>query len=412
MIRTITIEGIAAGGDGVGHLNDGLVIFVPRSAPGDTLDIEVTRRKARYARGRISAVVSAGPNRVEPRCLHYDGDECGGCQLQHLAAETQREAKRRIVGDALRRIGKLSVADPEIVASPRQWRYRGKVTLASKDGHIGLRPYDRPGAAFDLGDCLLVQDRVMGLWKMVNRNRALLPATMESLVLRVDRMGGRHVLAIGGESSWDTAQLAAAIGDDNTSFWWQPERGGARVVAGPRTGFPAVAFEQMNSAMAEVIREAAVESLGEVGGKIVWDLFGGVGDTAEILASRGALVWSVDSDRSAVEWGRGWTSGVDRKNTSVTRIADRVEECVARLPEPDLVVVNPPRAGLGSPVAEWLQRWGKGRSGACLAYVSCDPATLARDLSRMLSFRVRKLMAYDLFPQTGHVETLAVLEAA
>ena len=207
---TVTIERVAAGGDGVGHLEDGLVVFVPRAAPGDILDIELTRRKARYARGRMLGIIAAGPTRVAPDCPHYENEKCGGCQLQHLSAESQREVKGRIVGDALRRIAKLSVPDPEVVASQQQWRYRGKITLASKGGLLGLRPYDRPDVAFDLGECLLAQDRVMALWKTVSRDRALLPDTMESLVLRADRMGGQHVLSIGGKGSWDAAPLAAA----------------------------------------------------------------------------------------------------------------------------------------------------------------------------------------------------------
>ena len=103
MISKVTIEEIAVGGDGVGRLDDGMVVFVPRSAPGDQLEVQITHRKQRYARGRVSAVLSPSPDRVEPRCTHYDADECGGCQLQHLSASAQREARRKIVGDALRR---------------------------------------------------------------------------------------------------------------------------------------------------------------------------------------------------------------------------------------------------------------------------------------------------------------------
>ena len=412
MTCTVAIERIAGGGDGVGHLEDGLVVFVPRSAPGDTLEIELTHRKARFARGRISAVVQPGPSRVEPECPHYEHQKCGGCQLQHLSAASQREVKGRVVGDALRRIAKLSVQDPEVVASPQQWRYRGKITLASKDGRIGFRPYDRPDAAFDLGDCLLAQDRVMALWKSVSRERELLPDSIESLVLRVDRMGGQHVLSVGGTETWDATPLAAAIGGDDTSIWWRPVKGAARVVAGPQTGYPAVAFEQVNTALAEQIRGAAIDWLGDMDGKVAWDLYGGVGDTAELLAAEGARVWSVDWDHTAVDWGKGRSRNAGETGAPVTRVADRVEEAVTRLPKPDLVVVNPPRTGLGSRLAEWLQVWGGGGKGARMAYISCDPATLARDLARMPSFEIRELAAYDLFPQTGHVETLTLLEAA
>lgn len=408
---TIKIEEIAAGGDGVGRLDDGLVVFVPRSAPGDELEIEITQRKQRYARGRISAVLLPGPDRVEPSCAHYDADECGGCQLQHLSAGAQRTVKRKIVGDALRRIGKLNVPDPEIVPSPCQWRYRGKVTLAAKLSRIGFRSYGRPESVFDLGDCLLAGDRIMELWKSASANRAQLPSALNSLVLREDRCQGLHIIAVGGDEVWEAAPMAAALGAQQLSYWWQPEGGAARVVAGSRTGYPAVAFEQMNAELAETIRQAAVASLGNLDGKVVWDLYGGVGDTAEMLASKGAIVWSVDSDRSAVEWGSARAAETEVTGSRVNRVNDRVEEVVTRLPRPDLIVVNPPRAGLGSALVRWLQRWGDSAGGARVAYVSCDPATLARDLAGLPAFGVESLIAYDMFPQTGHVETLTVLEA-
>jgi 23S rRNA (uracil1939-C5)-methyltransferase len=409
---TVAIESIAAGGDGVGHIEDGLVVFVPRAAPGDILDIEITQRKKRYARGAVISIQAPGVGRVEPRCIHYDAEQCGGCQLQHLGAAAQREAKRKIVGDTMRRIAKLDIADPEIVASPKQWRYRGKVTLAAKHGHIGFRKLNQPAGVFDLNDCLLANERIMELWRLVSANRRLLPEMLESVVLKEDRAQGLHLVSIGGDRAWNAEPMAEAIESNEVSYWWKPEQGAARVVCGARTGYPAVAFEQVNLELADTIRQAAVDGLGALEGKVVWDLYGGIGDTAEILASRGAIVWSVDSDRSAIEWGAERASRERESGLSVTRINDRVEEVVHRLPPPESVVVNPPRFGLSVPLASWLQRWGESVNGARLAYISCDPATLARDIARMPDFGLRKLVSYDLFPQTGHVETLAVLEAA
>jgi tRNA/tmRNA/rRNA uracil-C5-methylase (TrmA/RlmC/RlmD family) len=206
--------------------------------------------------------------------------------------------------------------------------------------------------------------------------------------------------------------MAQAVGSETTSYWWKPNGGAARVVWGEQTGYPATAFEQTNLELAREIRESAVGALGDLEGKKTWDLYGGVGDTAEILASRGAEVWSVDSDRRAVEWGRRRSREDSGATLRVHRIDDRVEDVVSRLPRPDLVVVNPPRGGLAESLVRWLRRWGEATTGARMTYVSCDPATLARDLSRLQVFRLVKLVAYDLFPNTGHLETLTVLEAA
>src|SRR5262245_22000014 len=141
----VTIEAIAAGGDGVAR-TEGIVVFVPRSAPGDRARVRLDVRK-RFARGTIEALLESSPDRIDPPCQHYRDDRCGGCQIQHIRYPAQLEAKRSIIRDSLTRIGKRSVNSPTIDESPKQWRYRQKLTLAMKrrrDGSwvIGLHPYD------------------------------------------------------------------------------------------------------------------------------------------------------------------------------------------------------------------------------------------------------------------------------
>ncbi len=401
----VAITRVAAGGEGVGRLPDGMVVFVPRSAPGDEVEVEVTERRRRYARGRVVRLIRPGPARVEPRCPHYERDRCGGCQWQHLSHEAQLKAKRAIVGDALRRIGHLEIEDPEIVPAPSAWRYRAKLTLHAAGGRLGLHPYDGPTRVFDLEDCHITRPRLMQVWAAMQPHRGLLPQSLTELVLREDREGGVHVVVGAGAERWDAGPLSTALGAEVMSLWWQPAGGAARVVAGARPGFPALAFEQSNPELAQRIRREAIEGLGKMVGAIVWDLYGGVGDAARLLAASGARVFSVDADASAIRWARqhGGQAG------SITFLEGRVEETLHRLPEPDLVMANPPRAGLASRVSAALEAWGARRPGARLAYISCDPATLARDLARLGTFRVERLKAYDLFPQTSHVEVLALL---
>jgi 23S rRNA (uracil1939-C5)-methyltransferase len=386
-----------------------MVVFVPRTAPGDEVDIEVTERGRRFARGRLLRVSRPGPSRVEPRCPHYERDRCGGCQWQHVSAAAQLEAKRAIVGDALRRIARLEVEDPAIAAAPHPWRYRTKLTLHAQDHRIGLHPYDAPTEVFDLEDCHITRARLVEFWAAVRACRALLPAGLEGVVLREDRRGDLHLVAMAADSKpWDARPLLAALRTPGVNLWWRPRGGAPRVVAGDRAGFPALAFEQSNPELAHQIRQEAVEALGVVSGSVVWDLYGGVGDTARLLAERGARVFSVDADRSAVRWARQQLASLE----AITWIAGRVEESLHRLPEPDAVLVNPPRAGLAARVSAALQDWGSRHPGARLAYISCDPATLARDVARMPAFRLAAIRAYDLFPHTSHVEALAVLVQA
>lgn len=406
-VNAVTIERIAAGGDGVGRLDDGLTVFVPRTAPGDVVEIAITERKRSFARAEVREWVTRGPARVEAGCRHYVAQRCGGCQLQHLSASEQLEVKRRIVGDALRRIGKREVADPPIVPSPEVWHYRRKITLAASGAAIGLHPYDAPGRVFELTDCPITTPRLMNLWRTLQAHRGLLPAPLKALVLREDRSGGLHVVVeAGADAPWDAAPLARAVDASNVTYWWRPGRGAVRVVHGVHTGFPPLAFEQVNPEFGARIRGDAVAALGEVASQTVWDLYAGVGDAAAMLARAGADVWAVEMERSAVEWGRQAHGG------GVHWVTGRVEESLHRLSEPQAVIANPPRGGMHRQVTARLQRWATEGSPRRLAYVSCDPATLARDLVRMPALAIVGLTAYDLFPQTAHVETLAVLEAA
>ena len=281
MSDIVAITSIAAGGDGVGRLDDGRAVFVPRTAPGERVRLrDGIKLLKNFARGELAEVVvpAGGGARVTPPCPHYPQDRCGGCQLQHVAYDAQLQAKRAIVGDALRRIAKLDVPDPEIVEAVEEWRYRAKVSLAVKGGRgrgkaVGFHPYDRPGTVFPLIDCHIADFRLMTLWRELKPRLDLLPAKLARLTLRLDREGRRHVIAESAGEPWaarDATALAAALPDpDRVICWWQPVDGAARVVAGPTTGFPATAFEQVNPEMGTVTRHWAVEQLGDVRGAVV-----------------------------------------------------------------------------------------------------------------------------------------------
>jgi 23S rRNA (uracil1939-C5)-methyltransferase len=404
-VTELRILRLAAGGDGVGRLPDGKTAFVPRTAPDDLVELADLREHKRFARARLERVLVPSPQRVQPRCPHYVVDECGGCQLQHLDYRTQLSARQSFVGDALRRLGKRDVPDPAIVPAMKVYDYRTKLTLHVDAGgrRIGLHRYGRPGQIFDLFWCHITVPDLMMMWQAVRKLRQLLPPTLEQVVLRLDRSGGRHlVLRVGKGEVWSGGQrLGRELEREGVTatVWWQPEGGAARAVAGAGEAYPATVFEQVNPEMGDQVRDFAVQQLGEISGERVWDLYSGIGETTEQLVRRGAVVESVELDRRAV-------AEAESRGPSARRHTGRVEDVLRELRAPNRVIANPPRTGMDARVTEELERLLPRK----LVYISCDPATLARDLQRLPSFELKEVQAFDLFPQTTHVETVAVLE--
>jgi 23S rRNA (uracil1939-C5)-methyltransferase len=299
------------------------------------------------------------------------------------------------------------VSDPPIVSAPRDLEYRTRITLhvAARGGAIGLHPYGRPDEVFELRRCLITVPELNQLWAALRPLRHLLPGPLETLMLRLDRRGGRHVvLATARGARWTGGPaLAAALADAGAeaSVWWREAGGEPRAVAGPEQPFPATVFEQVHPSMGDRVRAFAIDALGPVADRAIWDLYAGIGETTAALAGRGARVASVEADPRAV-------AEAEARGPEARRLAGRAEDLLARLEPPELVITNPPRVGMDAKVTAELARLGPER----IVYISCDPATLARDLARLPRYRVAGLTAFDLFPQTAHVETVAVLERA
>jgi len=417
----VRIDRLAGGGDGVGKLDDGRTVFVPRTAAGDLVDLVDLRMYKRFARAQVGQLVEPGPGRVEPRCVHYDRDRCGGCQLQHLELTRQVAAKRTFIGDALRRLGKLEVSDPEVVSGGVEFGYRTKVTLArGKGGMLGLHREGEPDRIFALERCELMAPALQEVWGRLRPLQAKLPKDLARLVLRLDRDGGVHLIAdtSSGDSWTGARELAEMLGRTalgSVTIWWHPEGGSPRVVAGGdgRTAYPATVFEQVNPGMGDQVRRWAVEQAGDVRGKHCWDLYAGIGETSVLLVEKGATVESIEGDRRAVELATkhpaSFAGAQDKLRTSHLARAGRVEDLIGALKAPGLVITNPPRVGMHPKAVDVLAAVRPSR----LVYVSCDPATLARDVARLGSgWRVVSVQGFDLFPQTAHVETVLVLEAA
>jgi 23S rRNA (uracil1939-C5)-methyltransferase len=261
---------------------------------------------------------------------------------------------------------------------------------------------------FALERCEIAQEPLNGLWAALRPAAGALPEGEDvRVVLRVTPEGALHVVVRGGEGAWTgSAALAAAAaaGGLAPTVWWQPDGGVVRRMAGPDADPAEVAFEQANSAVADALRAAVLAALPQDAGRLL-DLYAGDGEVGLEAAARGWETVTVEVDARAVRW---TAARAAERGLRVRALAARVEDVAAELLPAGVVVANPPRTGLDAAVAAALRATPPQR----LVYVSCDPATLARDLSRLgaVASRLSVVRGFDMFPQTGHVETLVVLE--
>lgn len=420
--RTVVeIDGIAAGGAGVGRLPSGRVVFVHRTAPGDRAQIELTSVRKRWARGRLLRLVEPGPERRDAPCPHYE--RCGGCTLEHLAYDAQLQAKVRLLTDALRRIGgRDRLPSIESHPSPREFRYRNRVSFTlvrrrTAEPLAGFHELERPGRIVDVdARCRLFRERLARVWSALREawgpDASRLPPGPElRLTLREVEETGALLFVEGGTAGGDPEALVSGV-DGLLAVWHRPEgEERARHLAGNKEleiewageRYPARpgAFLQANPEAARRLHDMVLRELGPPRGRSVVDAYCGVGVYGRRMARHGARAVGIELDPEAVEMARS------RPVEGFTVLEGAVEERLSGALPADLVVLNPPRSGVDEAVMETLARTQPHR----IVYVSCDPATLARDLDRLgPGYRVARLQVFDLFPQTAHVEAVATLD--
>lgn len=404
---SVSIESIAAGGDGVGRSN-GLVVFVPRTAPGDVVTAQISG-KGHFARGTLKSIASPSSVRIDPPCPHYTRDNCGGCQLQHMTYESQLAAKQIIIRDSIQRIGKRIVDVRAIERSPKDWRYRTKLTLAIRRRGArwiaGLHPYDDPSRVFPLADCPITDSRVVAAWREIMSADAFFPDAKELRGSVRVTSGGPTFVMMGGESWAAREQFSAAV-PTISAVWWEPAGDKPRRLLYDRREDrdPSASFAQVNAEMAEILRTYVLGRAIAYQPQTVIDAYAGAGHTAIVLAQQGVNVTAIELDPDASSWSAARLAAPSRA------IRARVEDALPGLLPADLVILNPPRAGVDARVTTTLEAEAGHLRG--VIYVSCNPATLARDLSRLPTYRVASLRAFDMFPQTAHVETVCDLRPA
>ena len=414
----VQIRALSSDGAGVGSLDDGRVVFVPRTAPGDEVRVRITHGKPRWARGRLRELLVPSPDRVSPACPYYE--ECGGCTLQHVAYAQQLHWKGDTVREALRRISKVDIEPPEVVPSPKERNYRSRVTftlIRLPGGRVvaGFHHLSMPRRIVDVDEgCILPEPAVASVWTGLRgawgEGARRLPAGRElRLTLRAVDEG--VILVVEGGRGPGRPDILLREVEGLVAVWAARPNGGGRLLAGLthvhdtrfgetlQTG--PTTFLQVNREASEALHRWVVEQgLVRAGEKVV-DAYCGVGLYGRDLARSGADVLGIERDSDAAK-----AASRDAPE-SFTVWTGAVEDCIQEALPADLVVLNPPRSGVDERVTEVLQAAGPPR----LIYVSCDPATLARDIGRLSSsYAVVNVRAFDLFPQTAHVEAVVVLE--
>jgi 23S rRNA (uracil1939-C5)-methyltransferase len=383
----LEIRSLAAGGDGVGRTADGRVVFVPLSAPGDRVRVRLVEQKARFARGEIEALVAPGPARVAPPCPVFGA--CGGCAWQHLDYAAQVEAKRAIVHDALARIAGLGELPPlAFTPSPQPYGYRGRARVRVERGQVGFRRRRSHELCAVTGCPLLAPP---------------LDAALAQLAAAPPRGGGEWELALGAGGAVRVAPVAAGARGERLGL----------VAGGERLELSPGVFAQANTLLLDALAQAVCDAAGA--GATALELYAGAGFFTLPLARRFERVVAVEADPAAArDLARNAAAAAARPGEArrvrvvEARVGPWLAAGEARALAPEVVVLDPPRGGVGEAAAEALARLPARR----IVHLSCDPATLARDLAVLAArgWRLVELRGFDLFPQTPHVEVLAVAE--
>jgi 23S rRNA (uracil1939-C5)-methyltransferase len=426
----LDIESLAFGGRGVARA-DGLVVFVAGALPGDRVRAEVTKAKKRFAEARAVELLHPGAERIADVCVH-DGEPCPGAPWQGLAYETQLRHKREQVDEALRRIGGLDGFElEEIEPAVERWRYRNKLeySFGEREGEpiLGFHARGRWDLVVDVEDCRLASERGNEA-----RNAVLEWARLESVPAYEPRAREGVLRNLVVREGWRTGQLQTRLVTSAARFPKPPvdlhtaiegDAGGTdgptgvlgeeRVreeLSGLRLEMSHGAFFQTNTEMAERLYAIAAEYAGLSGAERVFDLYCGIGTIGLTMAKRAGEVWGLeivpeaiaDAERNAER------NGIGNARFVAGSARTGVRPLIEQAGKPDVVVIDPPRAGLSQKIVRRVIECEAKR----IVYVSCNPTTLAPNAAQLAEagYALRRVKPVDMFPQTPHIECVALLE--
>ena len=404
-LHTVKLEKLTYGGDALGRLADGRVVFVPFGLPDETARLRIVEEKRGHVRAELVEVLEPSPDRIAPRCRHYG--VCGGCHYQHLPYQTQLTAKTGILFDQLKRLGRVDISTlSPVVPSPDEWNYRNHVQFhLSPQGKLGyLAAHTRSVVA--IRECHLPEPPLNKLWPSLDfdlqpgLDRVSLRLGMDGEIMLVLESRSAELPQLDLEASLSVVHLSGGdavvmAGDDHLVMQVNDRQ--FRVSAD--------SFFQVNTTMAGKMAAYLVDNLPVSTTTTLLEVYCGVGLFSAFFAGRVARLVGIESSLQACE---DFTANLDEFD-NVELYEARAEDALPALPfKPDLVILDPPRTGLQTPALDSLLVLRPER----IAYVSCDPSTLARDAARLSTggYGLRQVALFDLFPQTYHIESISIFE--
>lgn len=408
-IYDVLLEKLTYGGEAMGRLPDGRAVFVPFGLPGENVRVRLVYEKNSFARGELLEVLTASPERITPKCKHFG--KCGGCHYQNLPYEKQLQAKTEILRDQLQRIGKIE--NPPVnpmVASPLEWNYRNHVQFhLTAEGRIAF-VNSKGNSTFPIEECHLPETSIDSFWRELQFESN---KDMERVSLRAGR--GEELLVVLESESPETPELE--IEADVSVVHLFDEH--SVVIAGQdyftinvlERDFhvSAASFFQVNTKMAEKMVEHLLAKLPVTSSSTLLDVYCGAGLFSKFFAPKCKQVIGVESSESACE---DFAINLDEFD-NVELYEGAAEEVLSGLVGQtanlsSYMIVDPPRAGIEKHALDAIINI----KPQAIAYVSCDPSTLARDAARLINggYRLVDVTPFDLFPQTYHIESISIFE--
>lgn len=429
--QRIEIERMAHGGDGIGYLEDGRIVFVPTTLPGEVVDIELVELKKSYGKGRVLEVVEPSEERVEPECPYFP--TCGGCQFWHTNYEHEAELKTHAAWETISRISHLELPEARVIAASDDQRYRSRVTFHRAEAGMGqgwnLGFYRANSQELlDIEDCLITDTLLNDV------RRSMEPALRdvgECDIILETATDDSVVVTLMPERNWGTKMPKSlkeflktldqnprvrglrVIGNDEDVVFGDISVDAEQVLARPPVDsahVPSANFRQSYRKMNGRLVDEVYDVIDGLEARSVVELFCGNGNFSFALPERVERFVGLEANPAAIESAKGLAK-LAQLDGFEFRVADLSDGFVEPLDEAldsfDVVLLDPPRTGAAAVCGELSSL----HSFDAIVYVSCDPACLGRDLKKLDEggWEVESLTMVDMFPRTGHIETIAVL---